>query len=487
MSRLLSELLAGIAEVAVDADIAGLVLDSRAVARGDLFFALAGTQTQGHAFVADALARGAAAVVYDPAAGNPATGAPATSSRGVPLLPIPELRRHVGIVADRFFGAPSAALTVVGVTGTNGKTTCTQLLAQVLDTPAARCAVIGTVGVGFPGTLSPATHTTPDAIAVHRLLAEFHANGARYVCMEVSSHALAQDRVAGVRFKLAVFTNLTRDHLDYHGDMESYGAAKARLFAVPGLDAAAVNIDDDFGRALAARIKPRVVTYGLAQGDVHARDLRLSTDGLSLRLCTPTDEALLQTQLIGRFNASNLVAVTAALFALGMPVHEAAPRLARARPVSGRMERFGGGLQPLVLVDYAHTPDALEKVLHAAREHTPGQLWCVFGCGGDRDRGKRPLMGAIAERLADVVVVTDDNPRTEDPQRIVDDILAGMRTRPRVVRDRRAAIATAVGAARGGDTVVVAGKGHEDYQQIGTQKFPFSDQAAVRESLGVAA
>ena len=482
MSRRLAELLAGIADVAVDVDIAGLALDSRAVARGDLFFALAGTQTQGHAFIADAVARGAAAVAYDPAG-----GAPAGVAHGVPLLPIPELRRQVGIVADRFFGAPSTALTVIGVTGTNGKTTCTQLLAQALDTPTARCAVIGTVGIGFPGALAPATHTTPDAIAVHRLMAEFKARGARYVCMEVSSHALDQERVAGVRFKLALFTNLTRDHLDYHGDMQRYGAAKARLFATPGLAAAVINLDDDFGRALAAEVKTRVVTYGIAQGDVQARDLQLNTEGLSLRIRTPDGEAPLQTQLIGRFNASNLIAVAAALSVLGMPLHTAASRLARTRPVPGRMERFGGGLQPLVLVDYAHTPDALEKVLHAAREHTPGQLWCVFGCGGDRDRGKRPLMGAIAERLADVVVVTDDNPRTEDPQRIVDDIVAGMRARPRVVRDRRLAIATAVGAASGGDTVVVAGKGHEDYQQIGTQKFPFSDQAVVRESLGVAA
>ena len=482
MSRRLAELLAGIADVTVDVDVAGLALDSRAVVPGDLFFALAGTQTQGHAFIADAVERGAAAVAYDPAGGTPVGVA-----HGVPLLPIPELRRQVGVVADRFFGAPSAALTVIGVTGTNGKTTCTQLLAQVLDTPTARCAVIGTVGMGFPGALAPATHTTPDAIAVHRLMAEFKARGARYVCMEVSSHALAQERVAGVRFKLAVFTNLTRDHLDYHGDMQSYGAAKARLFATPGLDAAVINLDDDFGRALAAEIKARVVTYGIAQGDVQARDLQLNTEGLSLRIRTPDGEAPLQTQLIGRFNASNLIAVAAALSVLGMPLHTAASRLARTRPVPGRMERFGGGLQPLVLVDYAHTPDALEKVLHAAREHTPGQLWCVFGCGGDRDRGKRPLMGAIAERLADVVVVTDDNPRTEDPQRIVDDIVAGMRARPRVMRDRRLAIASAVGAASGGDTVVIAGKGHEDYQQIGTQKFPFSDQAVVRESLGVAA
>jgi UDP-N-acetylmuramoyl-L-alanyl-D-glutamate--2,6-diaminopimelate ligase len=287
-----------------------------------------------------------------------------------------------------------------------------------------------------------------------------------------------------------VFTNLTRDHLDYHGDMESYGAAKAGLFAMDGLQYAVINHDDVFGRSLLAGMGSRIETlsYGIEGGDVRARELRLSPEGMCLRIATPAGDTELCSPLIGRFNAYNLLAVLATLLALGLKPGEAAARLAGAHAPSGRVERFGGvqGL-PLVVIDYAHTPDALEKILLALREHAHGKLWCVFGCGGDRDRGKRPVMGGIAERLADVVVLTDDNPRHEPGDAIIRDIVAGMTATPKIIRDRRRAIAEAVRHAGAGDIVLVAGKGHEDYQQVGDTRLPYSDRDAVRELLGVAA
>jgi len=516
--RRLRELLRDLVAVpaADDRALRGLGLDSRAVAPGDLFLALPGMVADGREFIGDAVASGAAAVVYEAGDGFALRAAP------VPAFAVGDLRRHIGTIADRFHGAPSRALIVIGVTGTNGKTTCTQLLAQALgmgriseptpplppgegrgeggskgeeDMPqpapdAYRCAVIGTLGYGFPGALNAAIHTTPDAVTVHRLLKEFLDRRATHVAMEVSSHALDQGRVNKVAFQVAVFTNLTRDHLDYHGDMDAYGASKAGLFEAPDLKYAVINRDDDFGRGLLARIGGRVRTlsYGLEGGDVRAREVRLTHEGLWLRVDTPAGACELASPLYGRFNAYNLLAVLATLLALGMDARQAAQRLSRARPVPGRVERFGGarGL-PLVVVDYAHTPDALEKILLALREHAAGKLWCVFGCGGDRDRGKRPEMGRIAERLADVVVLTDDNPRHEPPERIIADIRAGMLGAARVIRGRRAAIAAALAEAGAADIVLVAGKGHEDYQQIGDERVPYSDRDAVLGLLGEAA
>ena len=375
------------------------------------------------------------------------------------------------------------------MTGTNGKTTTTSLLAQALDRGGRRCALIGTLGSGFPGRLDPSLHTTPDAISVHRLMSEFSAAGAEAVCMEVSSHALDQARVAGVAFDVAVFTNLTRDHLDYHGDMAAYAAAKARLFDFPHLDAAVINADDRFGQELIARSRPRtrIVSFGFDGGDVHARAVHPSPAGLAIDVCTPTGNAEVRSPLLGRFNAANLLAVLAVLLVLDVPLAEAAAVLAHAQPPAGRMERFGRDDQPMVVVDYAHTPDALEKALIALREHTRGRLLCVFGCGGDRDRGKRPEMGAIAERLADIVILTNDNPRHEEPQSIIEQIAAGMRSTPTVIPDRTHAIRAALAEARPGDIVLVAGKGHEDYQQIGSERRPYSDRDTVRTLLQEAA
>ena len=480
----LSSLLAGLTDASIvdDPEIHGIALDSRAVQHGWLFIAVPGARADGRAYLAGAYARGAAAAVYE-------TKDFAPESRYTSAIGILNLREHVGVIAGRFYDSPSAKLKVVGVTGTNGKTTTTHLLAQVLDRPTARCGLIGTLGSGFPGRLDASLNTTPDAVSVQGLLAKFVHSGATTVCMEVSSHALDQARVAGVAFEIAVFTNLTRDHLDYHGDMPAYAAAKARLFDFPDLKAAVINQDDAFGRELIERTRGRatVLSFGLHGGDVQARSVETSVAGLVLTIVTPHGETSLRSPLLGRFNAANLLAVLAVLLVSGMPLAEAAARLSQAQPVAGRMERFGGTGQPLVVVDYAHTPDALEKVLQALREHTQGKLFCVFGCGGDRDRGKRPLMGRIAEQLADVVIVTSDNPRHEDPAAIINEIVSGMHNVPRAQPDRVRAIRSALAEARAGDIVLVAGKGHEDYQEIGDQRLDYSDRDTVRQLLEAAA
>jgi UDP-N-acetylmuramoyl-L-alanyl-D-glutamate--2,6-diaminopimelate ligase len=529
----LRDLLEGMTRVpgVANREVRGLQTDSRRVQNGDLFLAVPGMLADGRDFIGDAVASGACAIVYEKGDDFVFHGAP------VPAFGTDGLHRKIGIIADRFYGSPSRRLVVVGVTGTNGKTTCTQLLAQALDnmesresalgsppspygrgnegegraplplspTPspargegsgpwrargARRCAIIGTLGSGFPGALNASIHTTPDAVTIQRLMADYLGQGAAQVSMEVSSHALEQGRVNGVQFHVAVFTNLSRDHLDYHSDMTAYGQAKARLFAMEGLKYAVINHDDAFGRQLLAGIGAQInsLSYGIEGGDVRARDIRPSSDGLWMRVRTPDGETELRSPLIGRFNVYNLLAVLATLLALGVELNDAAARLSRVHPPAGRVERFGGTNEfPLVVVDYAHTPDALEKILSALREHTRGKLWCVFGCGGDRDRGKRPVMGEIAERLADVVVLTDDNPRHESGDTIISDIVGGMRATPQVIRDRRVATITAIEGAGAGDVVLIAGKGHEDYQQVGGERLPYSDRDTVRALLEVAA
>ncbi|HEX9627145.1 MAG TPA: UDP-N-acetylmuramoyl-L-alanyl-D-glutamate--2,6-diaminopimelate ligase [Acidiferrobacterales bacterium] len=484
--RPLSELLAGLSDAPVlrDVGIRGVSADSRVIEPGWLFLAAPGVRGDGRDHIVAAVARGAAAVAYEPAGRRVDT-----EGIAVPALPVAGLRERAGIIADRFFGAPSRRMFVVGVTGTNGKTTCTHLVAQALDAPDRRCGLIGTLGSGYPGALDPGLHTTPDPVSVHRLLAGFAAAGAHAVCMEVSSHALDQGRVQGVAFDVAVLTNLTRDHLDYHGSLDAYAAAKARLFDFPELKAAVINADDALGRELIGRLAGRLKLwrFGAGAADLRAVDIRPSPEGLELEVATPLGAVTLKSPLLGRFNADNLLAALAVLLEHGLALDQAVVRLARARPVAGRMERFGGAGAPLVVVDYAHTPDALAKALAALREHTRGRLICVFGCGGDRDRGKRPEMGRLAEQLADVVILTDDNPRHEDPQQIVADIAAGMQRTPSVVRDRAHAIRLAIAEAGRGDSVLVAGKGHEDYQQVGAERRPFSDRQVVAQLLGGAA
>ncbi|GMQ91295.1 MAG: UDP-N-acetylmuramoyl-L-alanyl-D-glutamate--2,6-diaminopimelate ligase [Gammaproteobacteria bacterium] len=485
MTHKLRTLLTGIADVTdtENVDVRGISLDSRNIEDGFLFIALSGTVQDGSDFIADAVNRGAVAVLHD-------AGTTPNVDVAVPLLAVTDLRIQAGKIADRFYNSPSSKLTVIGVTGTNGKTTCTQLLARALNKHTRRCAVIGTLGNGFPDDLEDSGHTTPDVVLLHRLLADFHHQGAEYVCIEVSSHALDQERTSGVVFDIAVFTNLSRDHLDYHGNMENYGVAKSRLFALPGLDAAVINSDDTFGQQLLNGIHQDIKTYryGFAEADIQITNVETVREGLRLDFKSPQGRMHFISQLYGRFNAMNLAAITAVLLHIGHSKDEVESIFSEMEPVAGRAERFTGDQAlPLVVVDYAHSPDALEHILQALREHTSGVLWCVFGCGGDRDKGKRSIMGAVAEKLADHVILTDDNPRTETPQSIVKDILSGMQTTPHVEHDRKAAILYAVHAASEQDVVLVAGKGHETYQQIGDKKLPFSDRDTVKAILGEAA
>jgi len=473
--------------------VTALAMDSRRASPGALFLACRGGAQHGLDFAEAAVRAGAVAIAAEPDAAWPSARLDELAARlGVPVVAVPALGAMAGEVAARFHGRPGDRLRLIGVTGTNGKTTVTQYLARALAADT-RCAVIGTLGVGFPDALRPTTHTTPDAAALQSMLAALVDDGARAVAMEVSSHALHQQRVAGLRFDTAVFTNLTRDHLDYHQTMEAYAEAKARLFRAPGLRLAVVNTDDAFGLALFGETVRRVpvLAYGLdgvpAQAERFVAAERVVTDvaGLRLHVRSSWGEGELVSPLLGRFNAANLLAVLAVLLEAGVPMADALARLATLPTVAGRMERLGGGDQPLVVVDYAHTPDALTQVLGALRAHCRGRLLCVFGCGGERDTGKRPQMGEVAETLADRVIVTDDNPRREDGDAIVAQILAGLNEPARAVveRNRARAIAMAIVDAVPGDIVLVAGKGHEDYQQTGELKLPFSDRAVVQQLL----
>jgi UDP-N-acetylmuramoyl-L-alanyl-D-glutamate--2,6-diaminopimelate ligase len=492
----LADLLAGIVPgISRGISIPDLTADSRSVTKDALFLALPGISGHGVAFAAEAAARGARVVLWDPVRGYESPRLPA----GIVAYAIPDLRRHAGTIADRFFAMPSAELAIAGITGTNGKTTCAHLIAAALERDGWRGAYSGTLGYGVVDSLRPVTHTTPDCVTVHRQLAALRDAGHRYVGMEVSSHALDQERVAGVRFDTAVFTNLTRDHLDYHGTLEAYGAAKARLFSRPGLKRCAINIDDPFGREIANRMADHVAVTAywtdprreeaIGEHYFRAREVRPRRSGLELHFASSRGSGVIRSRLIGDFNADNLLAALAVLTGWGMPLAEAVGALAACSAPPGRMETFGAGIgQPLVVVDYAHTPDALRKALRALRRHAPGRLFCVFGCGGDRDPGKRPMMGAIAEEIADVVVLTDDNPRSEDPSRIVAAIQRGMQEprRARVLHDREAAIHSALAEAGPTDAVLVAGKGHEDYQIVGAEVRALSDRAIVRAALGSA-
>ncbi|WP_424681872.1 UDP-N-acetylmuramoyl-L-alanyl-D-glutamate--2,6-diaminopimelate ligase [Frateuria sp. YIM B11624] len=481
-TRPLSALLHDFADAGAlgDLRICGLTLGSRQVQPGEAFVALHGTRAHGIAYAAEAVARGAAVVLAE---------APAVAgfTPGVPVLWIDDLHARLGEIAARFYDHPARALRIVGVTGTNGKTSTVQLITQALSRLGRTAASIGTLGAGLYGALDEGERTTPDAISVQRLLARFRDQGATHVAMEVSSHALEQGRVGAVGFEVAAFTNLTRDHLDYHGTMEAYGAAKAKLFAFPGLKAAAVNVDDAFGRALAERLPNgmRVLRTGIATvADVSAADVVTSAEGLAFELRTPWGTHAIRSALLGRFNVANLLAVVACLGALGEPFARIVEAVEALAPVNGRMNRLGGdGRHPLVVIDYAHTPDALEQALTALRAHCAGRLVCVFGCGGERDAGKRPQMGAIAERLADVAIVTDDNPRGENGDAIVAQIRAGMQRAATVERDRAAAIALAIAQAGPDDVVLIAGKGHETYQEGAAGKRPFDDLAVARTAL----
>lgn len=465
-------------------EVTGLCLNSRKLCPGDLFLAVPGATVDGRAFIDAVLKAGAVAVLAE---------AEGLQQTGEQIIPVLGLVHRLSEIAGHFYGEPSENLVLTGVTGTNGKTTCTQLLAQLYSLAGEKSAVLGTLGHGIYGdgsvTLSDTGMTTPDALTVQALLADDVANGVARVAMEVSSHSLAQARVEALHFTTGVFTNLSRDHLDYHGSLLNYAQAKRQLFAMPGLQHAVINVDDPVGAEIASHLPPAVALYGYSLNNpgaaVSADQVVLSPVGISARVQTPWGEGQLNSALLGRFNLENLLAVVAVACAQGMALEQVLSLIPRLQPVAGRMEMVTGIPGPRVVVDYAHTPDALEKALATLREHCTGQLWCVFGCGGDRDRGKRPLMGDIASRLADRVIVTSDNPRSEDPDGIIRDISEGAmpETSVDVIPDRAQAIRNAIWEAADSDLVLIAGKGHEDYQLVGARRLPFSDLAEARLAL----
>jgi UDP-N-acetylmuramoyl-L-alanyl-D-glutamate--2,6-diaminopimelate ligase len=471
--------------------VAGITHDSRAVSAGVVFVAIRGQRADGATFAGEAVRRGAAAVVAE---------TPAPSGFAVPWIRTPDARLALAELAGIFYGHPSESLTVVGVTGTNGKTTSTYLLAAVLDAAGLPCGRTGTVTVRVgphPTDERDASHTTPEAPEVQRLLREMLDRGCRACAMEVSSHALVLQRVAGVRFAAAIFTNLTRDHLDFHLDMKQYFAAKRQLFEMlPAGAPAVINVDDPWGQELAASL-PRVVTYGIQRpADVRALAIHSTLEGLAFQIETAAGALSIRSPLVGRPNVYNILGVVAAAATLGISPRTIEAGIARLEGVPGRFQLVSAPTDDVrVVVDYAHTDDALKNLLETARPLTSGRLVTVFGCGGDRDRTKRPLMGAVAARLSDLVVLTSDNPRSEDPQRIIDEIKLGIvppvdpsapkrHATPFLVNvDRRAAIEQAIRSARAGDLVIIAGKGHEKYQVIGDRTIPFDDVEIAQAAL----
>jgi UDP-N-acetylmuramoyl-L-alanyl-D-glutamate--2,6-diaminopimelate ligase len=509
---------------------------------GDTFVAYPGAQADGRSFIAQAIERGANAVICD---AHDFTWKPEWN---LPHLAVNDLRHQAGLIADHVYGQPSQKLWMVGVTGTNGKTSISHWLARTFGALGRKSAVLGTLGNGFPNDLQATVNTTPDALLVHGLLAEYEQHGAKAAVMEVSSHALTQGRVNGMHYDVALLTNLTRDHLDYHGDMQSYAAAKRRLFDWEHLKYAVLNLDDAFGAELAEELilegapsdphpnplsettshstrlqntaakslvipqageganDPQrgsstleVIGYGLNDESlklaerlgirmVYGNLSQINAQGLHLQLHTSWGEAVLQSRLIGRFNVSNLMGALAVLLASEMDIDAAVRELGMQKAVAGRMQTLGGKDAPSVVVDYAHTPDALEKVLLTLREVTQpsgGKVICVFGCGGDRDRGKRPMMGTVVSKLADVRIITNDNPRSEDPKSIIEAISQGMQGEYQVIEDRAKAIAQAISNAQRADTVLLAGKGHEDYQEIKGVRYPFSDSEIAHRALSM--
>jgi len=476
-----------------------LAVDSRSLAPCEVVLAYPGAHDDGRNFIADALARGAAAVLWEREAFE------WSGAWRVPNAGVAGLRRIAGNLAHEVYGRPSERLWTIGVTGTNGKTSCSHWIAQACGACGARTAVIGTLGIGFPGGpggkvaggFDAGINTTPEAVSLHRSLAALLAAGAQGVAMEVTSIGLDQGRANGVAFGAALFTNLSRDHLDYHGDMERYARAKQRLFEAPTLKHAVLNLDDVQGAQLARVLAGRVHRAGYScvagvaaraglERYAEAHAIEISPVGVGFDVRSSWGEARIESSLLGRFNVSNLLGVLATMLVSGVPFDRATAALAGLKPVAGRMQRLGGGGKPLVVVDYAHTPDALEQTLVALKDvarEGGGRLSVVFGCGGERDRGKRPLMGAVASRHADAITVTSDNPREENPADIIAEITSALAGPYETVEDRRIAIARAVASANRDDVVLIAGKGHESYQEIAGRRLPFSDALEAQNAL----
>ncbi len=468
-------------------EITDLVMDSRQASPGSAFVAVQGAHSHGLEYVPDAVARGASVVIFEPGPGVD------DYAPRVPSVAVANLRGRLGELGRKFYPPVQSATRIAGITGTNGKSTVAYLVAQAQTLRGVPCGYIGTVGTGIPPHLAPQSLTTPDCLALHRTLQSLPA---AHAALEVSSHALAQDRIAGLSLDTAVFTNISRDHLDYHGDMASYRAAKSRLFRSPDLRRAVIFVDDPFGAELAHRLQDPIkrIEVGLgSRGNLRGTVLETSIDGTTMHVDgslvagTASGDRVIDSPLVGDFNAENLLVALGVLLGWEAPLTEACEALGRCQAPPGRVQVMGGTSgQPWVVVDYAHTPVGLERVLKVVRRLSGGELWCVFGCGGERDQGKRALMGEAAARRADRIVLTDDNPRGEDPAAIVADIrtaIIGHRD-VRIEHDRATAITETISRARAGDVVLVAGKGHEVRQWVGGQHRDFSDAAVVRTALG---
>lgn len=485
--------------------IQGLSLDSRRLKQGDLFIALKGLVQDGRRYIPEAIKKGAVAILSDAVQDDKINSLFRADQRlsppSVPIIYYSDLRNSLSHIAARFFDDPSRAIPVIGITGTNGKTSCSHFIAQIFSEENKRCGVMGTLGNGLLPALSATDCTTLDPIQTQEQLFNLKNLGAELVAMEVTSHALTQGRVEALHFHTGIFTNLTRDHLDYHQSMQNYFQAKQRLFTELTPKFSIVNLDDEHGQLLVQELIRRNLPteiIGYTQNPkkntengyslVSAQSITLDETGIKAVIHSPWGEGTLECPLLGNFNLSNILASLAAVIVQGVPFNDALKAIKNIKTVSGRMVTLGGEKnQPRVVVDYAHTPDALSKVLKALRAHCKGTLWCVFGCGGDRDRGKRSEMAKVVEELSDKIILTQDNPRTEDPNRIMEDIIAGFKnpnaTTLQIDQDRRSAISLAVLNANSEDIILVAGKGHEPYQIIGTEKIPFSDQSEVIQAL----
>jgi|TARA_Y100000310_G_scaffold343009_1_gene448713 UDP-N-acetylmuramoyl-L-alanyl-D-glutamate--2,6-diaminopimelate ligase len=481
--KTVSQVISGI-DIEEDVTISGVQKDSRLVKEGELFLAVPGPETDGRLYINAAIENGAAVVLYE-------SGWKETlAASSVPIIEVDRLSARTGEIASSFFDEPSRNMDVIAVTGTNGKTSCSHFIATSLTVLGTRCGVIGTLGYGFPPDLLPCGLTTPGAIEMQKFLSDMKLQEAQAVAVEASSHGLVQGRLNGTDVKTAVLTNLTRDHLDYHQTLAQYKSGKRILFEMPSVELAVLNRDDPFGIELQESLPADTVSisYSLEDkgADVFCEEMSFQEEGMSSKVNTPWGNGSLTTSLYGRFNLSNLLAVLCVLGSKGYKLEYILTTMADVKNIRGRMDRLDRNDRATVIIDFAHTPDALDKALMAIREHCTGKLWCVFGCGGNRDSGKREQMGKIAGRLSDYVVLTDDNPRDEDSEEIIDEILAGVADpdKVHVDSDRSKAIEYAVRAAAVNDVVLIAGKGHEDYQEMGGVKRPFSDYEQVEMALG---
>ncbi len=464
----------------IESNPTSIVSDSRLVTPGALFLAYPGERVDGRDYIADAIEKGSAAILWEP------RDFEWKAEWAVENAPVVNLKQQASVIAGQFYKNPSEKLWVVGVTGTNGKTSVTQWLGQAFNYINKKTAIIGTLGNGLLGELAETQNTTPDAILLQRLLADYVQQEVEVVAMEVSSHGLHQGRVKGVHFDVAVLTNLSRDHLDYHKTFEQYADAKKQLFLSEGLKFAVLNEDDAFGKSLKVELSGlgvSVLTYGIGHGDISASRVNIENGRINFFVTTPFGQSDVSVRLIGQFNVYNTLAVLATLLVSEVSLVDAVEALTHLQPINGRMQLFGGDHLPLVVVDYAHTPDSLKNVLTALKGVAKGRLVCVFGCGGDRDQGKRAMMGQVASELADAVVVTSDNPRSENADAIIQAILAGVNGAYAVEENRAKAISVAINNAKLGDVVLIAGKGHEDYQEIAGVKHHFSDAEQVEKAL----